>query len=330
VHDFRLIDYLVSLLSTDESPSLDGQLENEIRLKSDLSEMGIFDNRMPLYMLLRLRQYNTMGFSGFEARHYSMFEGFERDMRPAVDLQLLVTLLAYHYILKGTLSHEDIPNSPTVESERRQFFFGAAIGIPTLYVRRQSKNRLMARILKYCLNIRHSRRYSGYLRIPAIEYQRALIRMLKKDGRMFIEMLNIGSAVDDLEQRINQPESHAVAHRIVRRISGKNRRSALQTNGQEFNQAAEQYYRDQLRINHMEEAFNAFCRTAQELDSWESWRKGHYNKALLWLLDGASSDEFLSSIRRDTLSERLPVDVCQKAIYLLLLVLNYQQTRHSG
>lgn len=330
MHDFRLIDYVVSLLSTDESPSLDGQLDNETRLKSDLSEMGIFDKRMPLYMLLRLRKYNAMGFSGFEARHYSMFEGFERDMRPAVDLQLLVTLLAYHYILTGDITHADIPDNPTIESERRQFFFGAAIGIPTLYVHKQSKNRLMARILQYCFNTRHSRRYSGYLRIPAIEYQRALIRMLKKDGRHLIEMLDMGSTVDDLARRINEPENHAVAHRIVRRISGGNRHSALRINGQEFNQSAEQYYRDQLRVDHMHEAFTAFRKTAQELDSWESWRKGHYNKALIWLLDGTNADAFLASIRRDTLSERLPADVCQKAICLLLLALNHQQTRHSA
>jgi hypothetical protein len=330
VHDFRLIDYLVALLSTDESPSLDGNLDNEMRLKSDLSEMGIFDRHMPLYMLLRLRQYKGMGFSGFEARHYSLFKGFDRDMKPAVDLQRLVTMLAYHYILTGTVTHADIPDSPTVESERRQFFFGAAIGIPTLYVLKRSKNRLMARILKYCYHTRYSRRYNGYLRVPAIEYQRALIRMLKKDGRHLIEMLGLETTVDDLSQRINDPESHSVANRVVRQISDGGRRTVLQTSGQEFNQAAEQYYRDKLRVDHMREAFAAFRKAARELDSWESWRKGNYNKALLWLLDGTNTDQFLVSIRRDALSESLPEQVIQKMIYLLLLVLNHQQTKHSG
>jgi hypothetical protein len=330
VHDFRLIDYLVALLSTDESPSLDGRLENEMRLKSDLSEMGIFDSQMPLYLLLRLRRYNGMGFSGFEARHYSLFKGFDRDMRPAVDLQRLVTLLAYHYILAGTLTHADIPDTPTVESERRQFFFGAAIGIPTLYVRKGSKNRLMTRILKHCHHTRYSRRYNGYLRVPAIEYRRALIRMLKNDARHLIEMLGLASTVDDLALRIDDPDSHSVASRVVRQISGAGRRTALRTSGQEFNQAAEQYYRDTLRIDHMHEAFALFRKAARELDSWESWRKGNYNKALLWLLDGVGTDEFLVSIRRDTLSESLPVAVSQKMICLLLLVLNHQQTKQAG
>ncbi|MGD9007958.1 MAG: hypothetical protein PVG41_08560, partial [Desulfobacteraceae bacterium] len=269
-------------------------------------------------------------FSGFEARHYSLFKGFDRDMKPAVDLQRLVTMLAYHYILTGTVTHADIPDSPTVESERRQFFFGAAIGIPTLYVLKRSKNRLMARILKYCYHTRYSRRYNGYLRVPAIEYQRALIRMLKKDGRHLIEMLGLETTVDDLSQRINDPESHSVANRVVRQISDGGRRTVLQTSGQEFNQAAEQYYRDKLRVDHMREAFAAFRKAARELDSWESWRKGNYNKALLWLLDGTNTDQFLVSIRRDALSESLPEQVIQKMIYLLLLVLNHQQTKHSG
>jgi hypothetical protein len=48
------------------------------------------------------------------------------------------------------------------------------------------------------------------------------------------------------------------------------------------------------------------------------------------LLDGTNTDQFLVSIRRDALSESLPEQVIQKMIYLLLLVLNHQQTKHSG
>jgi hypothetical protein len=45
-------------------------------------------------------------------------------------LDYLVALLAFKYILQGRYTHQSIPDSPTVESERRQFFFGAAIGCP--------------------------------------------------------------------------------------------------------------------------------------------------------------------------------------------------------
>ena len=99
-----------------------------------------------------------------------------------------------------------IPDNPTVESERRQFVFGTAIGIPTFYVLKKSRNRFLAMILESASGMRASRRYSGYLRIPAIEYQRALLRLLRRDGGDLIEMLGLEAVVSDLERRINTPQ----------------------------------------------------------------------------------------------------------------------------
>ena len=132
VPDFRLIDYLVALMATDESPALDGRMGNDARLKKDLGDMGVFDPSMPLYMLYRARSFENMGFTGFEGRYYSLFESLGRDMASATNLQTLITALAYKYILTGAVSHADIPDHPFVESERRQVFFAAAAGIPHL------------------------------------------------------------------------------------------------------------------------------------------------------------------------------------------------------
>ena len=329
VNDYRLIDYMVAVLSTDESPALDGRMGNDMRLKTDLADMGVFDTRMPLYLLMRLRAYKTISFSGFEGRHYSLFEGFARDMQPAVDLQQLITLLAYHYILQGTVTHADIPDNPTVESERRQFFFGGAIGIPTLYLHRQSGNLLMQRILAQCRHTRRSRRYAGYLRIPAIEYQRALLRMIRRDGAELIEMLRIGPVLEDLEQRIDHPEHHAAADRLIHRISGDPKHSALACPGQTFNHAAETYYREELRKAHMQESFDAFCESIETIDSWQSWRTGRYNRELLYVLDGMSAADFLERVKRDFVSETLAPADCQKLICLLLLLLRHMKCSNS-
>jgi len=41
-------------------------------LKEDLASIGIFDTHMSLYLFYRLRQFQNMGFSGFEGRNYSL------------------------------------------------------------------------------------------------------------------------------------------------------------------------------------------------------------------------------------------------------------------
>ncbi len=328
VNDFRLIDYMVSLLSTDESPALNGRLGNDIRLKADLSDMGIFDQRMPLYMLLRPRHFKSMGFTGFEGRHYSLFKGFEQDMKPAVELQQLITIMAYKYILKENVTHADIPDSPTVESERRQFFFGAAIGLPYLYVHQSTRNRMMQRILSYCHNAQYSRHYKGYICVPTVEYQRALIRLLKTEGRDLIEMVHLGPELEDLEQRINDPKTFAASHRLVRSISGKNK-PAIHQSSLEFNQAAESYYQNQLRMDHMKEAYAYFRESVHELDSWQSWRSGQYNQELLTLLNGKNADDFLMAAKQNVLSDSLSPKICQKLICLLLLVLYHQKRKNT-
>src|SRR5208337_2500972 len=57
VPDFRLIDYLVCLMSSERSPALDGSLGNCERLRSDLADMGVFDGQMSVYLLYKLREY---------------------------------------------------------------------------------------------------------------------------------------------------------------------------------------------------------------------------------------------------------------------------------
>ncbi|HWU39469.1 MAG TPA: hypothetical protein VN203_17615, partial [Candidatus Acidoferrum sp.] len=85
VPDWRLIDYLVALLSTAESPGLDGRLGNSQRLKKDLADLGVFDARMATYLPYRLREFGAIGFSGFEGRQYSVFESFKHDLAKAVE-----------------------------------------------------------------------------------------------------------------------------------------------------------------------------------------------------------------------------------------------------
>ncbi|WP_277058790.1 hypothetical protein [Trichlorobacter lovleyi] len=146
VPDYRLVDYLVCLLSTDRSPALNGQPGNTDLLRRDLADMGVFDEQMSVYLLYKQREYAKMGFSGFEGRHYSLFQTFQGDMGRAADLQTLITALAYKYMAEG-VDHRSIPDDPSLESERRQIFFATAIGLPTFFVRKDTANSFLHRII---------------------------------------------------------------------------------------------------------------------------------------------------------------------------------------
>jgi hypothetical protein len=255
VPDYRLMDYLVAPLSTAESAALDGSLGNAERLKRDLAEEGVYDSRMSLYMLCRQRAYADMGFSGFEGRYYSLCESLHDDLAPAVDLQNLVTALAFQYIADGTVAHADIPDNPSIESERRQIFFGAAAGIPTFFVRTATTNTFLRRILELCERTRFSHRYPGYVRVYHLEYRRALLRLLRRDAAALIEAFGAAPLLDDLQRRVEQPHEHSVAGKLTRGIlDDLNVRSPLKVPADEFNLAAESFYRNTLRHRQTREA----------------------------------------------------------------------------
>ncbi len=323
IPDFRLIDYLVALMSTDQSPALDGTLGSAAGLKKDLADLGVFDERMSLYLPYRLREFAVMGFSGFEGRHYSLFEAFEHDMGRAVDLQNLVTALAFKYMAQGRLDHIHIPDDPSLESERRQIFFGTAIGIPTFFVRKDSRNLFLKRIVERTKGVRASRRYPGYLRVHNAEYRRTLIDILREDGADLIDALGLVGTIEDLGARLEHPEDRSTAGRLVRRIvdeAGVD--SAMDLDARDFNLAAERYYRQQLRRRHLDEAFRLL---RQDLEIMEAgWRGGDNGVGPVRLIrEGQPPLEFLSRVEGDVVKERVSADDVRRLVNLVLISLHH-------
>jgi hypothetical protein len=326
VCDLRLLDYFVSVLSTDENPALNGELNNEVGLKQDLANMGVFDTEMPLYLLYRLRQCRQMGFSGFEGRYYSLFESLTGDMSRAVELQTLLTALAYKYILAGTVSHEDIPDSPTIESERRQFFFGAAIGIPTFYVHKKTQNRFLLKILRHARHTRASRRYPDYVRVHHSAYQMALIHMLKEDASDLLELFHAAPLVEDLENRLLHADECSAAGKMTRRIlSDFGVSDPLKVDALAFNTRSETIFREQLLRKHVNEAFDLLLDDVRVLDSFDSWRHGAYNKSLLSILAAGNAGDFVQAGRRDFHAGEIQLETVQKLIHLCLLTIDHDR-----
>ncbi len=323
VPDFRLIDYLVCLLSTPRSPALDGRLGNGDKLRKDLNELGVFDSQMSVYLLYKLREFGAMGFSGFEGRHYSLFARFEADMARAVDLQLLVTALAYKLMAKGELHHGDIPDDPSIESERRQIFFAAAIGIPTFFVRKQTGNTLLRRILSLTRETRASRRYPGYLRVTVADYRRALVAFIRNEGADLVEILGLEGTLADLEGRLEHPDEHSAAGRltagILDEIGAKN---PMAVTAGEFNSGAERYYRERLRHEHLVEALGYLADDLLSLE--QSADAGdEETRQFLYHLPTGGACSFLAACRDDLLRERLDSGTLTHLVNLLLLSVHH-------
>ncbi len=328
VPDFRLIDYMVTPMSTDRSPALDGRLGNTERLKQDLADLGVFDTRMALYALYRLRQCRSMGFSGFEARHYSLFESLEQDLSEAVDLQVLVTALAFAYALRGTFTHAHIPDDPYVESERRQIFFGAAIGLPTFYVRSDTSNLFLKHLIQRTEGVRYSRRYPGYLRVYHRQFRLTAARLIQKDAEGLIEMLGMKGAVDNLIRRMESPAVYSAESRLTRTIvDALDAPSPIKTRARDFNRAAEAYYRTDLKKRHLGEALRFVDEDLREIERERAVSDERYSDALRHCAGPEGSLKFLRSMREGVREERLSSKEIRRLVNLLLVTVRRDAER---
>lgn len=255
IPDFRLLDYMTTLMSTHRCPALNGELGNDVRLKKDLASMGVFHESMSTYLLYKQRQFGTMGYSGFEGRFYSLFDSLEEDMRLAVDLQQLLTCLAYKLILTGKITHGHIPDTPEVESERRQIFFATAIALPTFFVRKGTANVFLQGMIERATGIRSSHRYPGYSRVHVQEYRLALVDFIQREAADVVEMFSAGDMLSRLRARIVDPDLGA-GGKLTRRILDRTgARSPLSLQARDFNMAAEEVYREELRRDYLLEGF---------------------------------------------------------------------------
>jgi hypothetical protein len=168
--------------------------------------------------------------------------------------------------------------------------------------------------------MRLSHRYPGYLRIYNLEYRKALVEVLREDGADLIELMGLEGTVKDLERRIEEPDLYSAGGKITRGILEQAGASnPLKLSGQEFNLAAERYYRETLRLRHMEEAFNVLADDFKRMDTRESCGEGSSREALAALLEGRSASEFLASVRGEVMEAKAPKLALRRLIHLTLL-----------
>lgn len=252
VPDARLLTYPVAWLATEHSSALDGTKANIHRLSAELDELGIVDRRMSFYMPLRLRELARDGYSGFEARYYSLFPSYDRDMAPASCLQQFLLALSYRLALQGEVRHQEIPDDPTSESERRQPFFFSAAGVPAFYVRHDSRNQFLLNIVRHCRKTRTSRRHSGYIRVSLRDYRRALLLYMQQTAGDLVEAMDVQDVLADLAARCDGA-THNASCRLLTQVAGP-AENVMRMDARDFNRKAEEFYRDGLRREHLREA----------------------------------------------------------------------------
>ena len=318
--DVRLIDYLVALHSVEQSPALDGMMHNQERLKQDLTEMGVFDSRMAIYLPYRMRASSAYGFSGFEGRHYSLFPDLGPTFALAVDLQTLVTNLAYRWVLKGSIQHVDIPDDPCTESERRQIFFAAAIGVPTVFVRANTGNTLLRRIIEQVEQRRPSHRYRGYVRIEVAAYQQACLELLQKECVMQEKQTMAAMILDPLEAMLKGTTPTA-ATRLTTEILARMGRSTnpMHTKAADFNRAAEIYYRTDLCRTHLKNGLDTLIEDGRRLDAGTDPSVGHIREQLTGTIPAAL---FIGQTGSRVLSGTAAMDEIHRLLLLILLIVH--------
>jgi hypothetical protein len=323
VPDFRLIDYLVTLLSTEICPGLNGTPGNHERLKAELSEMGIFDPRMSIYLLYRQRLFASSGYSGFEGRSYSLFHSLGEDMAEAVGLQNLVTALACRYIQEGRVHHHDIPDQPSIESERRQIFFAGAVGIPTFYVRAETGNRLLRKILTHVQTQRNSLRYKGYVRVKIDDYNLALLHILESDGAALIEQLGLAPQMQSLRRRLTDSTASTYA-KIMTAVQGElpRRRTPMKVSAGEFNAATERYYRTGLKQKHLSESIAVFIDDCKRLERLED---PHFKQVMAAIGQDITAADFIAAHQETLIRETAEPEILLHMLRLNLAIINHER-----
>jgi hypothetical protein len=319
VPDFRLIDSPVAWLCTESASALDGQIGNANRLKRDLENMGVSDRNLKLYLPFGLREFEQVGFFGFEGRHYSLFETLSEDFAPAADLQQLITILAYKYVLSGQYTHSHLPDDPSSESERRLPFFYAALGLPAFNVRLNTPNDLIRRLATISKGSIASR-HRDYIRLQLSEYRLALLRLIEDDGADCIELLGLKPMLEDLRSRLQYPELTAYGKLMRGIMSKRGKSNALAVDAREFNLAAEQFYREELKQKHLREALG-FVRHSLKSQTKTSIA------SLRWIFADISPMRFLNEIERCLVEDKLTSAQLCALINLLLSIIRWNGER---
>jgi hypothetical protein len=134
--------------------------------------------------------------------------------------------------------------------------------------------------------------------------------------------MDIEKAVADLELRVAYPAEYSASNRLTSGILKKaGAKTPLGISADEFNLCAEEYYRENLREKHMNEAFTLLMDDINSLDrSWASIDP-KIKEALNTIMIPGNSPEFIRSMKSQIIKGDLPLLYIITMIQLILILL---------
>jgi hypothetical protein len=154
-----------------------------------------------------------------------------------------------------------------------------------------------------------------------------LWKTMLEDGADLIEMFGMQEIIKDLKARLDDPARNSAAGKLMHGIlSGANRhlpRSPMQLNAEDFNLLAENYYRNQLRQHHLDEAFRLLIEDLRALELIEANFDDEIKEALHHSLRGGSATGFAEEIKSEIVNECASEAEIQMLINLVLLSIRH-------
>ena len=185
-------------------------------------------------------------------------------------------------------------------------------------------------ILKRTRNTRPSHRYQGYIRVYNLEFRRALVTLLRTDAADLVEMMGLTETLNDLSRRIECPADHAAADLLTRSILEEaNAPNPMKLPGEDFNTAAEKYYRHPLRERHIREALDLLEQDFRKIDGYAALGGDVYREIAPVILGDRSAWEFLLEVRDSLVSEEIDDPSLNRLIQLMILSIHHDIQRNT-
>jgi hypothetical protein len=141
-------------------------------------------------------------------------------------------------------------------------------------------------------------------------------------------MLGLKETVDDLALRLECPDSHATAGRLTGSIlDSAGAKSPLNMKANDFNKAAEKFYRNDLKRHHIRDAFRLLEEDMNRIDAVYHNDKQMIRNALQFTLKDQDASQFLSITKQKVMREEVSTNDLVKLINLTLISIDNDRSQ---